>query len=464
MSTPHRSHLAGQRPPSHATARRHVRRAALALGCTAAILTLAACGGGSSETGQGEASGSPEDLAAALEEGGTLTYWSWTPSAQAQVDAFEKAYPNVEVNLVNAGTGNDQYTKLQNAIKAGSGAPDVAQIEYQALPQFAIPGNLVDLEQYGFADLEDDYTPSTWGSVTVADGLYALPQDSGPMAMFYNKKVFDTYDLGLPTTWEEYVAAAEKLHEADPTKFITNDTGDAGFATSMIWQAGGTPFSSDGTDVTIDLQDEGTTRWTGEWDQLVENDLVAQIPGWSDEWFKALGDGTIASLNIGAWMPGVLESSVPQAKGDWRVAPIPTYDGTPATAENGGGGQSVLSQSANPALAAAFVQWLNNGDGVGPFLDSGGFPATTADLGSEEFQGLKSPYFGGQKINEVLVGAAESVVPGWEYLPYQLYANSVFSDTVGESYQQRTDLESGLLAWQDQLVSYGQKQGFTVNP
>ena len=40
--------------------------------------------------------------------------------------------------LVNAGTGNDEYTKLQNAIKAGSGAPDVAQIEYYALPQFAL--------------------------------------------------------------------------------------------------------------------------------------------------------------------------------------------------------------------------------------------------------------------------------------------------------------------------------------
>ena len=49
------------------------------------------------------------------------------------------------MKLVNAGTGNDHYTKLQNAIKAGSGGPDVAQIEYQALPQFSLPGSLVDL-------------------------------------------------------------------------------------------------------------------------------------------------------------------------------------------------------------------------------------------------------------------------------------------------------------------------------
>src|SRR5438094_460224 len=114
-----------------------------------ALAVVAACGGGSSSTGSSgsssQSTGSADAVDAALKAGGTITYWSWTPSAQAQVDAFMKQYPNVKVNYVNAGTGNDHYAKLQNAIKAGSGAPDVAQIEYQALPQFALPGSLVDL-------------------------------------------------------------------------------------------------------------------------------------------------------------------------------------------------------------------------------------------------------------------------------------------------------------------------------
>ena len=68
------------------------------------------------------------------------------------------------------------------------------------------------------------------------------------------------------------------------------------------------------------------------WDQLVENDLLADTPSWTDEWFKGLGDGSIATLVTGAWMPGVLESSVADGVGDWRVAPIPTYDGTAVSA------------------------------------------------------------------------------------------------------------------------------------
>lgn len=446
------------------TNRRGIGRAVVAAAAvTAASVLLAACGGSDTAGSGSQPQGSPDAVNAALEKGGTITYWSWTPSAEAQVKAFQAAYPNVKVNYVNAGTGNDHYTKLQNVIKAGSGAPDVAQIEYQALPQFALPGSLVDLRQYGFDSLESAYTPSTWTAVHAGEGLYGLPQDSGPMALFYNKEVFDKYGLTVPKTWDEYVAAGKKLHQADPKKYITNDTGDAGFTTSMIWQAGGKPFRTDGKNISINLQDEGTKKWTGVWNQLVSQNLVASIPGWTDEWFKALGDGTVATLATGAWMPGVMEASVKPGAGKWRVAPMPTYDGQPATAENGGSTQSVLKQSANPALAAGFVRWLNHDGGVKPFLASGGFPSTSADLKDPAFVDKPSAYFGGQQINQVLTGAAGSVKPDWQYLPFQLYANSIYGDTVGKSYQSKSDLNTGLKSWQDALVTYGNQQGFQTN-
>ncbi|MDQ4054299.1 MAG: sugar ABC transporter substrate-binding protein [Actinomycetota bacterium] len=444
------------------TSGRRARRLALAVAALTAASVLAGCGS-SGDEGGGAGEGSAEDLDAALEEGGTITYWTWTPSAEAQVAAFEDQYPNVDVKLVNAGTGTDHYTKLQNAIKAGSGGPDVAQVEYQALPQFALPGDLVDLRQYGLDEYADDYSPSTWASVHAGEGLYGLPQDSGPMALFYNQEVFDKHGLEVPATWEEYVDAAEKLKAADPSACITNDSGDPGFTTSMIWQAGGTPFQTEGDQVTIDLQDEGAQKWTGVWNQLVEGQLACNIPGWTEEWFKALGDGTIASIALGAWAPGVFEQSVPDGAGKWRVAPMPTYDGDPATAENGGSTQSVLEQSKNPALAAAFVRWLNHDEGVEPFLESGGFPATVADLQDPAFVDKKSEYFGGQQVNQVLTDAANNVVEGWHYLPYQLYANTIFGDTVGKSYQDHSDLNDGLVSWQDALVDYGNEQGFSVN-
>jgi multiple sugar transport system substrate-binding protein len=439
-------------------------RAAAAIAVSALVgVCLVACSSGSSSGSSSTAAGDAAALDAALAKGGELTYWTWTPSAKAQVAAFEKAYPKVTVNLVNTGGAADHNLKLQNAIKAGTGAPDVAQLEYQALPQFVLPGDVLDLTSYGFASLKDHYTASTWGAVTNGGGIWGLPQDSGPMAMFYNKTIFDKYGLTVPTTWDQYIADAKALHAADPTKFLANDTGDAGFTTSMIWQAGGRPFVAKGETVTINLQDDGSKKWADMWNQMNEAGLLGSIPGWSDQWFKGLSDGTIATLVTGAWMPGVFEASAPDGSGQWRVAPIPTYDGTAVTAENGGSSEVVIKQSKNPALAAAFLRWLNSApESIKVFLASGGFPATTADLESSDFVNQESAYFGGQKINEVLVAASKNVATGWQYLPWEAYANGIYGDTVGKSYLNHTDINAGLKAWQDQNVAYGKDQGFTI--
>ena len=441
---------------------------ALAVGAVVAAVGLAAsaCGSSGSDSAGSSGSNKADAIEQALQKGGTITYWTWTPSAKAQVAAFEKAYPKVKVNLVNTGSANDNNLKLQNAISAGSGAPDVVQIEYQSLPQFVLSKGLTDLTDYGFSSLKSLYTASTWGSVSQSNGIWALPQDSGPMALFYDKATFDKFGLTVPKTWDDYIADAKKLHAADPSYYITNDAGtDAGFGTSMIWQAGGKPFQTDGSKVTVNLQDEGTKKFVSTWDQLEQGGLMSQISGWTDEWYQALADGKIATLPIGAWMPGVLESGAKGGAGNWRVAPMPTYDGGQAvSSENGGSSEAVTAQSKNKELAAGFLKWLNSSeDSIKVFLQSGGFPSTVKDLNSDSFLNDAPSYFGGQQINKVLVDAANSVATGWQYLPWQSYANSIYADYVGKAYSAKTDIGAALQQWQDANVKYGNEQGFTVN-
>lgn len=439
-----------------------------AIAAVAALATIGAsltgCSSGSGSSGSAS-TGSASGVNAALQKGGTITYWGWATGSDKQVAAFEKAYPKVKVNLVNAGTSNTEYTKLQNAIKAGSGAPDVAQIEYFALPQFELTKSLTDLSSYGFSSLKSKYASAAWNAVTSGNKIYGLPQDAGPMALFYNKAIFDKYGLTVPKTWSQYVADAKKLHSADPKEYITSDNGDPGFTTSMIWQAGGHPFSSNGTKVTINLQDAGSKKWADMWNPLVTGGLVAKVPGFSQTWFKELANGQIASLPTGAWMPGNLESSAMAASGNWRVTAMPTYGGgAPVTAQNGGSSQTVLAQSQHKDLAAGFVRWLNSSKASTTLFDQlGNFPSTTANLTSSSFLSAKPAYFGGQAINKVLASASSSVAPGWNYLPFQVYADSVYANTMGQSYVKNSDLNAGLLAWQDALVTYAKAQGFTVS-
>ncbi|TDC23331.1 sugar ABC transporter substrate-binding protein [Streptomyces sp. 8K308] len=444
--------------------KRHLRRGTALAGVLAiATLGLAACG--SDDDGGSGGGSSPDDVQAALEEGGEITVWAWEPTLTSVVEDFEAAYPNVTVNLVNAGTGNDQYTALSNAMEAGSGVPDVAHIEYFALGQYAIADNLTDLSSFGASDLEGTYTPGPWNAVHAgSDGIYGLPMDSGPMAMFYNQSVFDRLGVEVPTTWDEYVQAARDLHEADPNVYITSDTGDPGFTTSAIWQAGGKPFTVDGTNVGIDLTGDAASQQFAEtWQQLIDEGLVSDISGWTDEWYQGLSDGTIATLNVGAWMPANFESGVPGASGDWRVAPLPQWEeGGTASAENGGSALTIPSASSNKELAYAFIEYANAGDGVQTRLAEGAFPATVADLESEEFLNAEFEYFGGQQANQIFAESAANVVEGWSYLPYQVYANSIFNDTAGQAYVSGTTLAEGLADWQERLIAYGQEQGFSM--
>ncbi|MGW9111978.1 ABC transporter substrate-binding protein [Microbacterium sp. NPDC055683] len=420
----------------------------------AAALVLAGCSGSAEEV----------DTDAAVEEGGTITVWAWEPTLEQVAADFEEENPGVTVDLVNVGTGIDSYTALQNAITAGTGLPDVAQVEYYALPQFALQDSLEDLGPYGASDLDGDYAPGPWSSVQSGDAVIGLPMDSGPMALFYNKDVFDEYGIEVPTTWDEYLEAARALHAANPDLYITNDSGDAGLAASIMWQAGGTPWTVDGSTVTLDLAgDEGAQRYAEVWQTMLDEDLVSPISGWSDEWFSALADGTIATLPIGAWMPANLEGSAPDGAGSWRVAEMPQWEeGVSTSSENGGSSLAIPAAAENKELAYAFIEYANAGDGVQTRIDGGAFPATVADLESEEFLSTEFDYFGGQKANEVFAASSASVVEGWQYLPFQVYANTVFGDSVGQAFLGSTSVADGLEDWQSTLETYGADQGFTI--
>ena len=435
----------------------------------AAATALAACSSSTSSSAPAASStpaggsASPSS-SSALSQPATLTWWAWAPQDKQLVTAFEKVYPNIKVNLVNAGTGTTEYTKLQNAIKAGSGVPDIAQVEYYALPQFALGGSLADLGADGLSSDQSQFSTAVWDSVQVGGKLVGLPLDTGPMALFYNKTVFDKYGLTVPTTWAQFAADATKLHAANPKEYLTNDTGDPGFTTSMIWAAGGHPYVTSGTkNVTIDLADAGTQKFVSMWSPLVSGGLVAPISSWSTQWYTGLSNGDIASLVTGGWMGVDLETGVTGGSGQWRVAPIPQWTaGATADSENGGSSDAVLSASKNQAAAAAFLQWVSTGQGAQLSASTGDFPAETAILNSASFVGQKPAYFGGQAINQVLSQASSDVLPGWSYLPFQVYANSIFANTVGQAYTGKGSLSAGLQAWQQQSASYGTQQGFSV--
>lgn len=430
-----------------------------------------------------------------------ISVWSWEPSMAALIADFEARNPDIHVTQI----GTADYSKLNSAIQDGYGTPDVVQLEYFALPQYAVSGQLRDLTSrttnYG-----SFYTPGSWSSVQLDGRVYGVPMDSGPMAFFYNQDVFEQagVDAAKIRTWDDYYRAAKKLNENGV--YIAADDGDASFYNAMIWLAGGRPYntSHDGKEVSITLDtDTGTQEFTRFWQQMIDEDLVnTRLDTWSDDWKQALGSGTVASLFAGAWMPSLLLADVPGTAGLWRVAQMPTAHGNLTNAENGGSALGVLSSSRRPEASWRFIEYVcHETAGIMTRVDGGAFPADNATLNSANFlnkttvrdaRGIEVPYFGGQKFNTVLAQAASHVSTGYQYLPFEVYARSDFRATVGAAYTwvndehtyydavrreregliQRKDmpqspgpqvtLREGIERWQSDLKEYGANQGFTM--
>jgi multiple sugar transport system substrate-binding protein len=429
------------------TLRNKVAAAAVA---TAMVASLAACGG--SKSAQGNT---------------TITVWAWEPLISKTVAGFEKENPTIKVKVVNAGTNNKEYTALTNAVNAGSGAPDIAQLDFNAVPQYAYSGALEDLGQFGGDKIVKQFTTGAQAGVTIGGKVYGVPMGTGPMALFYNKAVFDKAGVTeAPKTWNEYYEAAKKIHALGAQNYITSDSGDAGFALSMIWLAGGSPFKVSGKKVDINLTtDPGVKKFTDFWQKMIDAGLIdTKTAGWSDDWFRGLSNGSLSSLMTGAWMPITLKTSAKQASGDFRVATMPTPDGSAVNSENGGGALAVIKGSKNAQAAYKFAKYVGIGGGNKTFTEGGSFPPDTATLNSKAFTSTTDEYFGGENANAVLAQSAKNVKTKFTFLPYQVYANSIFGDTVGKAFNDKgTTLAQGFKAWQDKLVAYGNEQGFEVN-
>ena len=130
-----------------------------------------------------------------------ITFWAWVPGLGRAVDAFNKTHPGICVTQEDVGAGDPEYVAITNALKAGSGAPDVAEVEYDELPSFEVTKSVDNLVPYGANNYKSDFVPWAWQEVSQGSAVYAIPGDAGPMAFYYNSALLAKYQITPPTTW-----------------------------------------------------------------------------------------------------------------------------------------------------------------------------------------------------------------------------------------------------------------------
>jgi multiple sugar transport system substrate-binding protein len=446
---------------------KRVPKTAMALGAMVATAGLLLSGCSSTPAATHAASVSQADIAKAMKTPTTITFWTWNKS-QPEIDLFEKQYPAIKVNLVNVGSGDDFYTKLDSALSAGKGAPDVAQVEYQQMPSYILGKDFADLTPYLSSSDKSKFAASAWGQVTTSAGVYGVPQDTGPLGLLYRSDIFS--DAGIttpPATWADFAADAAIIHAKNPSQYIANISPSNASATlGLFAQAGATPFSYDGKKtVSIDLTSTKMVQVAQFWQKLVDENLVSTDPDFTDQWYQGLASGKYASWVSAAWGPQFLQGTAAGTSGKWSAAKLPQWSaGQDVSANVGGSADTVIASSKNPIASAKFAEFINtNQTSVMDMVNQQFiFPASKAALADPTFIASTNTFFAGQQVNKLFSSISPTVGSTFQWVPFMNSVFEFYNTSFGKALTTKGDLVAGLKAWQTQSISYAKTQGFTV--
>ena len=436
----------------------HGMRLAAIVATTALLAT--ACSSGSDDGGTDNA----DDSGGGNVE---LTFWTWAPGMDEVVAAWNEANPDIQVTVNKVDAGDPAITKLLTAIKAGSGAPDLMQTEYQKFPTLVAADALADISGELSDDVSSNFADGTWESVTLgSEAVYGVPQDAGPMEFYYRTDIFEQYGLTAPTTWAEYAEVAEALHTADPTKYLgTFSAADAGWFQGLTQQAGASWWGIDGDAWSVDIDEEPAQKVAQYWGDLVEKGVIDNKPMYTPEWNAALNDGTQAGWVSAIWAPGVLEGNAPDTLGKWTMVPLPQWSaGDDATGNWGGSATSVTTQSKHPKEAAEFITWMNTSqDGVNILVRDGGLYPAAIPAQAEALS--EPPTFFPQQTDfyTIAAGIAETVQP-FTYGPNVNVAYSAYNDEFAKAAESKkaSSFLDALTAMQKITSDDLSDAGFTV--
>jgi multiple sugar transport system substrate-binding protein len=448
---------------------------------SAAVMLLAACSsGGSSSTAAGSSSSTSSAPAPSssvtVVAGGScssssavkIMFWAWVPGMGRAVNEFNQTHSGICVTQEDVGAGDPEYVAITNALKAGSGAPDVAEVEFDELPSFEVTKSVDDLVPYGANSYKSDFVPWAWQEVSQGNSVYAMPGDAGPMAFYYNSALLAKYHITPPTTWADFATAAATLHKDDPSAYMTNFSAvDLQWVMALMAQDDAWPFSySGGSSVTINWTGPKQMAFAQYWQNLLAAHEVNATTDVSATSFADLDKNIDASWLSSAWGPSYFLPDAKSSLGDWRASSLPQWTAGANVAANWGGSTyPVFTQSQHPAQAAQFAEWLNANSASWAITKTAPsllFPTYVPLLNDPSFKDLNNPLSGTSNPNVAFTAAASSITAD-QWPPFMTEALNEASTVFAGVMNGKETLQAAFSSFQNVLVSYAKAQGFTVS-
>ncbi|MGZ2486555.1 lactose/L-arabinose transport system substrate-binding protein [Rhizobium pisi] len=372
----------------------------------------------------------------AFAQSANLTIWSWNVAASAlksTLAGFNKQYPDIKITVEDLGNGQVFDKTLAACAAGGDGLPDIVSIENFEAEIFwsRFPDCFANLKELGYTpDIQAKFPDFKRTELEVGDVAYAMPWDSGPVAIFYRRDLYEKagVDPSTISTWDDFIAAGKKISAANPGVIMAQAdfNGDSEWFRMIANEQGCGYFSTDGQNITInqpacvaslqkvkEMKDAGTLT-AANWDEKIQANTA----------------GKAASQMYGGWYEGTVRSTSPDLKGKWGVYRMPslTADG-PHAANLGGSSLAISATSANKEAAWKFVNYaLGTNEGQVTMLKEFGLVPSLLSAEKDPFVNEAQPYWGGQKVWADILATLPKIVPS-RGTAFQSDAEAIFRAT-----------------------------------
>ncbi len=346
---------------------RSIRLAAVV---AAGLIAASGCTISSNGSGSGSAAGKTN-----------LTFWEYYSGTQltwlkGQVARFEKANPNVSVQLVQV-VGSQQDQKLLASVATGS-TPDlfINNIVVDN-PTLVAGGVMKDLTPYWdkFADKGQFPSSAVWKT---NGKVYNLMSYTNLLGMFYNKDILNQYGItAAPRTLDELQADLAKVKAGGKYKGLA--------LSGAPTVEGAWLFAPQLLGVDVNYCNFGGPKVAAAFQREASWSKAGYIPGAAATWdqtaaWQQFMTGKFAFGLNGNWQLGNVKSAT--FKYGTSLYPAPT--GGKSVVFPGGEGFAIGSKSKHPDLAWKFLQQmvLSKQGGLSVFQDAGSIPdrADVADV------------------------------------------------------------------------------------
>ncbi|OXM13550.1 ABC transporter substrate-binding protein [Paenibacillus herberti] len=313
----------------------------------------------------------------------TVLSWKFDPESDSWksiVSAFNKKYPNITVNAVNAPTS--EIDQKITSMAAGKQPLDVLFTDSTRNLSFSSKGLLEDLGPYlekSDINLERDYYVKSLSDHKYQGKLHGLPILNMTYFIYYNKDLFDAAKLPYPTndwTIDQFKETAIKLTDAKKNQFGYNLRPWVG-THFLAWSyaMGGQYFSEDGKQALV--TSPGSVKAMQFLKDMVYTDKTAPAPtaqSASQAGGVAFESGNLAMNWSGSWDIAGTEKTPSKWAFKWGVAMPPKGENGsyPIIISNAWG---MYSKSKNKDAAWDFIHWWMSDDGQKVLAENGEFPS-----------------------------------------------------------------------------------------